>query len=263
MARVAEPTGQPGMDEPLARHQGGGPDTDQEAAGRRGRRGVIGWVLLVVASLVYAAASFMLAGLAVGLVPLAAESPVQGYLHLLLAAAATGLATAFTAGLRGWVAGVPMLSASVLVLVVYAATGGAVDAFLAAVTAGSVGAVLGVLVADRRGVPGAERTQRSTTAPSRAGGVAWTVAAVAVPAVVVLVMSIGYATDLAPVDFGVAAGVGAVLVAGGTGACVAQARRHFGRAPRWGLSLFLGAVAAVIAIYASYIVAATIYYAQF
>lgn len=107
------------------------------------------------------------------------------------------------------------------------------------------------------------RTHRSETAPSRAGGVAWTIAAVAVPVVVVLVMSLSYASDLAPVDFGVAAAVAAVLVAGGTGACVAQARRHFGREPRWGLSMFLGAVTAVIAIYASYIVAATIYYAQF
>jgi hypothetical protein len=49
----------------------------------------------------------------------------------------------------------------------------------------------------------------------------------------------------------------------GTGACVAQARRHSGREPRWGLSMFLGAVAAMIALYASYILVATVYYAQF
>jgi len=263
MARVAEPMGQPGIDEPAARPPGDGLDADLETAGRGGQRGVVGWVLLVLASLVYAAASFMLAGLAVGLVPLAAESPVQGYLHLLLAVAATGLATAFTAGLRGLVAGLPVLTAAVLVFVVYAATGGGVDPFLAEVTAGSVGAVLGVVVADRRGAPRAERTRRPTTEPSRTGGVAWTIAAAAVPALAVLAMSLTYAMDLAPVDFGVAAGVVAVLVAVGTGACVVQARRHFGREPRWGLSMFFGGVAAVIAIYASYIIAATIYYSQF
>ncbi|MFY9974197.1 MAG: hypothetical protein WAK53_08085, partial [Chromatiaceae bacterium] len=98
---------------------------------------------------------------------------------------------------------------------------------------------------------------------SRPGGVAWTIAAAAVPALAVLAVSLTYAMDLAPVDFGVAAGVVAVLVAVGTGACVVQARRHFGREPRWGLSMFLGGVAAVIAIYVSYIIAATIYYSQF
>jgi len=263
MARVAEPMGRPGMDEPAARPPGDGLDSDLETAGRGGRRGVVGWVLLVLASLVYAAASFMLAGLAVGLVPLAAESPVRGLLHLLLAVAVTGLATGFTAGLRGLVAGVPVLGAAVLVFVVYAATGGGVDPFLAAVSAGSVGAVLGVVVADRRGAPRAERPRRSTTGPSRTGGVAWTIAAAAVPALAVLAVSLTYAMDLAPVDFGVAAGVVAVLVAVGTGACVVQARRHFGRQPRWGLSMFLGGVAAVIAIYVSYIIAATIYYSQF
>lgn len=263
MARVAEPMGQPGMDEPAARPTGDGLDANLETAGRGGQRGVLGWVLLVLASLVYAAASFMLAGLVVGLVPLAAESPVRGYLHLLLAVAATGLATGFTAGLRGLVAGVPVLTAAVLVLVVYAATRGAVDPFLAAVTAGSVGAVLGVLVGDRREAPRTERTHRSMPAPSRSGGVAWTIAAVAVPALAVLAMSLSYGMAVAPVDFGVAAGVVAVLVALGTGACVAHARRHFGRQPRWGLSMFLGGVAAVIAIYASYIITATIYYAQF
>ncbi len=262
MAQVAEPTEQPGMDEPPARHYEG-PDTDRAAADRSGRRGVLGWVLLVLASLVYAAVSSMLAGLAVGLVPLAAESRAQSFLHLLLAAAATGLATAFTAGLRGLAAGVPMLSAAVLVLAVYGATGGAVDPFLAAVTAGTVGAVLGVVITDRRGAPRTERAHGSATAPSRRRGLAWTIAAAAVPVVVVLAMSLSYATDVAPVDFGVAAGVGAVLVAGSTGTCIAQARRHFGREPRWGLSMFLGAVAAVIAVYASYIIAATIYYAQF
>lgn len=263
MARVADSMGRPGMDEPAARPPGDGLHSDREPAGRGGHRGVVGWVLLVLASLVYAAASFMLAGLAVGLVPLAAESPVQGYLHLLLAVAATGLATAFTAGLRGVVAGLPVLTAAVLVVVVYVATGGGVDPFLAAVTAGSVGAVLGVVVADRRGAPRTERTHRSTTGPSRTGGVAWAIAAVAVPALAVLAVSLPYATDLAPVGFDVAARVVAVLVAVGTGACVAQARRHFGRQPRWGLSMFLGGVAAVIAIYVSYIIAATIYYAQF
>lgn len=118
MARVAEPMGQPGMDELAARPPGDRLDADLETAGRGGQRGVIGWVLLVLASLVYAAASFMLAGLVVGRVPLAAESPVPGYLHLLLAVAATGLATGFTAGLRSLVAGVPVLTAAVLVLVV-------------------------------------------------------------------------------------------------------------------------------------------------
>jgi hypothetical protein len=263
MARVSEPTRRPGMDGPGACHQGGGPLTDRVAAGRSRRRGVMGWVLLVVASLVYAAASFMLAGLVVGLVPLGAESRAQGYLHLLLAVVVTGLATGFTAGLRGLAAGVPMLGAAVLVLVVYAATGGGVDPFLAAVTAGSVGAMLGVVVADRRGAPRTERAHRSRAAPSRPRGVAWTIAAVAVPALAVLAMSLSYAMDLASFDFGVAAGVVAVLVAAGTGACVAQARRHFGREPRWGLSMFLGVVAAVIANYASYIIAATMYYSQF
>ena len=84
MARVADPMGLPGMDEPAACPPGDGLDTDLETAGRGGRRGVIGWVLLVLASLAYAAASFMLAGLAVGLVPLTAESPAQGYLLSLI-----------------------------------------------------------------------------------------------------------------------------------------------------------------------------------
>jgi len=263
MPRVAGPTGQPRMDEPVARHRSDGPEADHETADPGRPRGVIGWGLLVLASLVYAAASFMLAGLAVGLLPLAAESSAPGYLHLLLAAAATGLATGFTAGLRGLVAGLPVLTAAVLVLAVYVVSGGAADPFLAAVTAGSVAAVLGVVLADRRSAPRTGQAHRSATAPSRPGGLAWTVAAVAVPALVVLAMSLSYAMDLAPVDFGVAAGVAAGLVAVGTGACVAQARRHFGREPRWGLSMFLGVVAAVIAIYASYIFAATIYYAQF
>ena len=122
-----------------------------------------------------------------------------------------------------------MLGAAVLVLVVYAATGGGVDPFLAAVTAGSVGAMLGVVVADRRGAPRTERAHRSRAAPSRPRGVAWTIAAVPVPALAVMAMSLSYALDLAPVDFGVAAGV----------------------------------VAAVIANYAGNIIAATIYYAQF
>lgn len=263
MARVAEPAGQPGMDQPAARHRGGGPVTGRVAAGRSRRLGVVGWVLLVLASLVYAAASFMLAGLVLGLVPLGAESRAQGLLHLLLAVAVTGLATGFTAGLRGLMAGVPMLSAAVLVFTVYAATGGGVDPFLAAASAGSVGAVLGVVVADRRGAPRTERAHRSRAVSSRPGGVAWTIAAVAVPALAVLAMSLSYAMDLASVDFGVAAGVVAILVAVGTGASVAQARRHFGREPRWGLSMFVGFVAAVIADYATYIIAATIYYSQF
>jgi hypothetical protein len=233
-----------------------------EIAGRGRRRGLVGWMLLVLASLVYAAASFMLAGMVVGALPLGAESPVRGYLHLLIAVTVAGLATGFTAGLGGLVAGIPMLAAAVLVSVVYGATGGAIDPFLAAVTAGPVGALLGVVVAERRAAPRTARAHR-TNAPSRPGGLAWSIAAVAVPALGVLAIYLALGMDLAAVGFGVAAGVVAIPVALGTGACIAQARRHFGREPRWGLSMFLGVVAAIIATYASYIIAATVYYAQF
>lgn len=258
MPRVAEPMKGPGPDGGAAGHRGDGHDTNRESAGL-GRRGVGGWVLLGLASIVYAAASFMLAGLATGLLPFAGESPVPAYLQLLLAVAAAGLATAFTAGLRGRLAALPMLIAAVLVFAVYAATGEAVDPFLAAVAAGSLGALLGVVVADRR--PHPARTHRTPApASSRSRGLAWTIAALAVPVLAVLAMYLNSTTDL--VWFEVAAGAVGVPAALGTEVCIAQARRHYGREPRRGLSMFLGGVAAVIALCASYVLIGTVY-AQF
>lgn len=43
---------------------------------------------------------------------------------------------------------------------------------------------------------------------------------------------------------------------------VGQARRHAGREPRWGLGMFLGAVAAMVALWASHILVATVHSAQ-
>lgn len=253
MAQVAEPTGKTGTDNRAAHDRSGVAEPDRETARRVGQRGTGGWVLLGVASVGYAFVAWMLAGIPASLLPLAADSPVPRYLHLLLAAAATGLAAGFTAGLRRLVAAVPMVTAAVLASVVYAATGGGVDPFFATLTAGSVGSLLGVALADRYGAPRTAALQ-PTRAPSRRGGLLWALSALAIPVLVVVALYANSATDL--VRFELAAGALAISAALGTGACVAQARSHSGRQPRWGLSMFLGVMAATIALYAGYIVSA-------
>jgi hypothetical protein len=259
LADIVEPTGRNTVDDQAERL---GPDaSDVGPAGERQgrRRSPGGWVLLGLGAVVSAAVLWVLSSMAVSLLPLGDWS-VAGYLTLLLAAAATGLATGFAAGLRGWAAAVPMLGAAALASVTYGATGGAIDPFLASVAAGSAGALLGVVVADRRGGSPTPVPQHPDV-PSRSRAFAWTLAALAVPVLVVLAVYVNYLMDL--LWFGVAAGALAIPATLGTGACVAQARRHSGREPRWGLSMFLGAVAAMIALYASYILVATVYYAQF
>lgn len=259
LADIVEPTGRNTVDDQVERP---GPDaSDVEPAGERQgrRRSPGGRVLLGLAAVLSAAVLWLLSSTAVSLLPLADWS-VGGYLTLLLAAAATGLATGCAAGLRGWAAAVPMLGGAVLASVTYGATGDAVDPFLASVAAGSVGALLGVVVADRRGEPRTPGTQRPDV-PSRSRAFAWTAAALAVPVLVVRAVYLNFVLDL--LWFGVAAGALAIPATLGTGACIAKAQRHYGREPRWGLGMFLGAVAAMIALYASYILVATVYYAQF
>lgn len=107
------------------------------------------------------------------------------------------------------------------------------------------------------------------------GAIAWIVAAAMWPLLVVSAMGLYLSGpggvdsradeffDWLPLDprlFWTGIGLAVVL---GCGTCIAQARRHRGREPRWALSIVLAVVITVVAVIVGFLIGTSAYYAQF
>lgn len=107
----------------------------------------------------------------------------------------------------------------------------------------------------------------------RRGAIAWMVAAAMWPLLVVSATSVYLAEpggvdsradqffDWLPLDpriFWTGMGLAVVI---GCAACIAQARRHRGREPRWGLSIVLAVMITVVAVIVGFLIGTSAYYA--
>ena len=107
----------------------------------------------------------------------------------------------------------------------------------------------------------------------RRGAIAWMVAAAMWPLLVMFAMSVYLSGpggvdsradeffDWLPLDppiFWTCVGLAVVM---GCAACIAQARRHRGREPRWGLSIVLAVVLTGVAVIVGFLIGTSAYYA--